>query len=93
MLGQEIFLDHGEEPSFSRQSIVDENTVFPGSIDFRENEYLQMVVGFYEEVKKRVGDEFNVLYPMNRSSVIFMGASITGIPAVISRNMYLKFTG
>ncbi|HEB30098.1 MAG TPA: hypothetical protein ENI15_04390 [Spirochaetes bacterium] len=63
ILGQEIFLDHGEEPSFSRQSIVDENTEFPESINFRENEYLQMVIGFYGKVKKQVGEEFNVIFP------------------------------
>jgi uroporphyrinogen-III decarboxylase len=63
MLGQEIFLDTGEEPSFAKATIVDENTDFKKPVDFNDNEYLKMVIPYYEKVKALAGSEFNVLFP------------------------------
>lgn len=63
MLGQEIFFNQGEEPTFSRKSIVDENTEFPKEFNFKDNEYLQMAVSFYEKLKQLAGEEFRVMFP------------------------------
>jgi hypothetical protein len=63
MLGQEIFFNQGEEPTFSRKSIVDENTVFPTAFDFNSNGYLQMAVPFYKKLKQLAGDNFRVIFP------------------------------
>lgn len=64
ILGQKIYLTHGEEPSFAKESIVDENTDFDKKIDFDDNEYLSMAIAFYEKVRELAGKEFNVLFPM-----------------------------
>ena len=63
MLGQEIFFNRGEEPTFARVSIVDEDTSFPKDFDFAKNEYLQMVVPFYRRLKELAGSDFRVIFP------------------------------
>lgn len=63
VLGQKVFFTHGEEPTFSRDGIVDEDTVFPKSFDFNHNEYLGMVIPFYKRMKDLAGKEFRVIFP------------------------------
>lgn len=63
ILGQKVFLDTGEEPSFASQAILDENTELPGWFDFRRNPYLNMVIPFYERVRALAGRDFNTVFP------------------------------
>jgi hypothetical protein len=63
ILGQEIFFNVGEEPTFSRKSIIDEDTVFPKNFDFSQNDYLNMVIPFYNRLKALAGDEFRIVFP------------------------------
>jgi hypothetical protein len=64
MLGQEIILDSGHEPSFGKKSIVDEDTVLPKEFDFSANPYLNNIVNpFYNRIKDLAGSEFRVIYP------------------------------
>ena len=63
MLGQKIFFNYGEEPTFARESIVDENTAFPKEFNFNKNDYLDMVVPFYRRLKERTGSDFRVIFP------------------------------
>lgn len=63
ILGQKVFFKHGEEPTFSRKSIVDENTLLPTSFDFSNNEYLSMVIPFYKKLCELVGNEYHVIFP------------------------------
>jgi len=63
MLGQKVYLDTGEEPSFAKEAVVDENTDFSRKIDFNNNEYLAMVLPFYNKVKQLSGKDYNVIFP------------------------------
>ena len=69
MLGQKVFLDHGEEPSFAPDAIVDENSELPsagglaGAFSVRTNPYLAMAVPFFEKVRSLAGRGFNVIFP------------------------------
>jgi uroporphyrinogen-III decarboxylase len=64
ILGQGIVLDSGEEPSFAKGSIVDENTDFPKEFDFSNNPYLNdIAIPFYERIKEQAGDGFHVIFP------------------------------
>jgi hypothetical protein len=64
ILGQEIILDSGHEPSFGKKSIVDETTVLPEEFDFSINPYLNNIVNpFYHRIKDLAGGEFRVIYP------------------------------
>jgi uroporphyrinogen-III decarboxylase len=63
MLGQKVLFTHGEEPTFAKEPIVEENSELPSTFDFNRNEYLAMVIPFYRRVKQLAGPEFNVLFP------------------------------
>lgn len=63
ILGQSVILDSGDEPTFGRKVLFDENSPLPRFLDFEGNEYLNMIRGFYQEVKRRVGSEFRVIFP------------------------------
>jgi hypothetical protein len=63
MLGQKVFFKHGEEPTFSRDGIVDENTSLSTTFDFSNNEYLAMVIPFYNKLRELAGDEFHIMFP------------------------------
>jgi hypothetical protein len=64
MLGQKVLFTHGEEPTFAKEPIVDENSELPAAFDFDRNEYLAMVIPFYRRVKELAGSEFNVIFPV-----------------------------
>lgn len=64
ILGQEIILDSGEEPSFGKKSIVNETTIFPEVFNFSDNHYLKNIVNpFYNRIKDLSGRDFRVIYP------------------------------
>ena len=63
LLGQKVLFTHGEEPTFAKEPIVDENTELPARLDFDRNPYLAMVVPFYRRVKQLAGSEFKVIFP------------------------------
>jgi len=64
ILGQGIILDSGEEPSFVKNSIVDEDTIFPTEFDFSGNPYLNDVaIPFYERIKEEAGEDFHIIFP------------------------------
>jgi len=64
ILGQEVILDSGEEPSFGKGSIVDESTEFPTRFDFSNNPYLNdIAIPFYNSIKALAGSDFRVLFP------------------------------
>ncbi|MBT3272718.1 MAG: hypothetical protein HN368_06165 [Spirochaetales bacterium] len=64
MLGQEIILDNGDQPSFGKGSIVDESTKFPTEFDFSHNPYLtDIAIPFYQQIKTLAGSEFRVIFP------------------------------
>ncbi len=64
ILGQKVFLDTGEEPSFAKDAVVDEHTDFTAPVDFGDNRYLSMVIPYYNRVRELAGPEFNVIFPM-----------------------------
>jgi hypothetical protein len=63
ILGQKIFVNNGEEPTFSREGIVDENTSLPTTFDFLKNDYLSMVIPFYMKLRELAGDEYHIVFP------------------------------
>ena len=64
MLGQEIVLDNGEEPSFGKGSIVDENSELPTEFDFSKNKYLtDMAIPFYNRMIELAGDSLKIIFP------------------------------
>ena len=64
LMGQEIHLDHGEEPAFSNTPCVSDSYDFDVPIDFSDNPFLKMAVPFYERIRHLVGNEFNVIFPI-----------------------------
>lgn len=52
MLGQKVFFKHAEEPTFSRDSMVHENTLLPSTFNYSKNEYLSMVIPFYNKLSE-----------------------------------------
>ncbi len=63
MLGQKVLFMPGEEPQFSKEPVVDEDSVLPKSIDFSRNEYLATAIRYYERVKDLAGRELRVIFP------------------------------
>ena len=63
ILGQPAILDSGDEPAFGRKVLFDENSDLPQAVELENNEYLNMIKGFYQEVKRRAGSEFRVIFP------------------------------
>jgi len=64
ILGQGIILDSGEEPSFAKDSIVNEKMVFPTEFDFSDNPYLNdIAIPFYERIKEKAGEDFHIIFP------------------------------
>jgi uroporphyrinogen-III decarboxylase len=63
LLGQKVYLDTGEEPTFSRESMVDENSELTSDFDFEKTDYLNMVIDFYKRLKDLAGNDFRVIFP------------------------------
>ena len=63
MLGQKVLFLQGEEPQFSKEPVIDESSTLPRKIDFSKNDYLAMVIPFYERVKALAGSELRVIFP------------------------------
>jgi uroporphyrinogen-III decarboxylase len=64
ILGQRVLFLPGQEPQFAKEPIIDENSVLPKRIDFSKNEYLAMVLPYYERVKVLAGSELRVIFPV-----------------------------
>src|SRR5210317_1703889 len=64
IMGQKIFLDHGEEPTFSKDQYITDDYDFSSPIDMDENDFIRMAVKFHEKIKSLVGNEFNVIFPV-----------------------------
>jgi len=63
ILGQKVLFLPGQEPQFAKDPIVDPSSVFPSSIDFRGNSYLNMAIPYFERVKSLAGSELKVMFP------------------------------
>lgn len=63
LLGQKIYLDTGEEPTFSRDGIIDENSEVPKGFNFEKNDYLAMVIPFFNRLEELAGNDYRVIFP------------------------------
>jgi uroporphyrinogen-III decarboxylase len=63
ILGQKVHFLPGQEPQFAKEPIIDENSVLSKRIDFSKNEYLSMVIPYFERVKSLAGSELKVIFP------------------------------
>jgi len=63
ILGQKIYFNKYEEPTFSKKAIITEETKLPKSFDFDNNKLVSFTKYFYTKVKKIVGSSFNVIFP------------------------------
>ncbi len=63
MLGQKVFFKHGEEPAFSRDSMVDENTLLSSTFNYSKNEYLSMVIPFYDKLRELADEDYHIVFP------------------------------
>lgn len=64
LLGQKIYLDHGEEPAFSNKALINESSDLSKPANFVDNPFLNMAIPFYEKIKSMAGSEFHVIFPL-----------------------------
>ena len=63
LLGQKIYFNKNEEPTFAKESVISETTGLPNQFDFGNNNFLHFIKNFYEKIKKIVGPSFNIIFP------------------------------
>jgi len=63
LLGQKVYFNKTEEPTFVKESIISETAELPNQFDFNNNNFLHFTKNFYEKIKKLVGPSFNVIFP------------------------------